>query len=305
MSDKPGSISGNLTIRQLEVFAMASRSATFSEAARRLGISQPSLSNTIAKIESQIGLRLFDRTTRTMVLTPQGKRLAAVAEELVRNFQASLRNIEDEASDLRGRMAIAVIPSVAAAAGPRALNLFFAEYPAFDVGFYDVAGDKAVAWVIDRVVEFAVVATPPPSSELLIEPLCRDVFHLVCRKDHPLASKRSVSWKDVSAAQLILAGTGAIQRDIESAWQRDGVIVQPRFRIEQVATGLALVAGGLGVAILPGLSRPADLHPELMSVPMGRTRIEREISAVRRTDRLLSAPVRHMLACFKRALDEV
>ncbi len=281
---------------------MASQSSTFSGAAKRLGISQPSLSNIIAKIESMLGMRLFDRTTRTMVLTQEGERLAVVADELVRNFQASLENIKGAASDSRGRLSIAVIPSVAAAIGPRVLNLFFESHPGFDVAFHDVAGEKALAWVLDRVVDFAIMAAPSSTADILLEPLFRDEFRVFCRNDHPFANKRSVSWTDVASAQVILAGTGAIQRDIENAWLRDEVEIKPRFKTEQLMTGLAMVAGGLGVAILPGLCSSGELHPSLVSVPMGKAKIMRDINVVRRTDRALSRPAQNLLDCFRRVL---
>ena len=295
-------VSGNLTLRQLEVFAMASRSPTFSEAARRLGISQPSLSNTVAKIEEQLGLRLFDRTTRTMALTTQGERLAVVADELVRNFQASLRNIHDAASLSRGRLSMAVVPSVAASIGPDALNDFYASYPDFDVGYHDVDGKVAMAWVLDRVVDFAIVATPAAASELHIEPIYVDAFQIVCHKDSPLATRRSLTWADIASVPLVVMGSGTIRRDIESAWLKADVAIRPRFEIEQIKTGLALVAAGLGVAILPGLCRPSADDQTLVTVPMKASmRIERELAVVRRSDRALSKPVQHMVECFRRA----
>lgn len=304
LRDNQPPVSTNLTIRQLEVFAMASRSPTFSEAAKRLGISQPSLSSTVAKIEDQLGLRLFDRTTRTLVLTEQGERLAVVAEELVRNFQASVKNIHDAASISRGRMSMAAIPSVAAAVVPDVLSSFFASYPEFDVAVHDVSGEKALAWVLDRVVDFAIMATPASNSELLIEPVYADDFVVICHKDSPLAAKRSVDWSDLADVPVVLTGGGAIQRDIELAWLKANVAIKPRFEIEQIMTGIALVAAGLGVSILPGLCRPEICNQSLRTLPMRSTaRIQRELSVVRRSDRALSKPVQHMFTCLQQAFE--
>jgi DNA-binding transcriptional LysR family regulator len=295
-------VSGNLTIRQLEVFVMASRSPTFSEAAKRLKISQPALSNTVAKIEDQLGLRLFDRTTRSLVLTAQGERLAVVAEELVRNFQASLKQIHAGASATRGRLSMAVIPSVAASIGSAVLNEFFKDYPKFDVALHDVSGEKALLWVLERAVDFAVVATPPASSELHIEPVYQDDFLVFCHKDDPLAAKRSVGWEDLAGVSLVLTGSGAIRRDVEDAWLKAGVKITPRFEVEQIMTALDLVSGRLGVSILPGMCRPRLVNQELVALPMrGAGRIQREISFVRRSDRSLTKPVQHMMECFQRA----
>ncbi len=294
-------VSSNLTIRQLEVFAMASKSQTFSEAAKRLGISQPSLSNTIAKIEEQLGLRLFDRTTRTLVMTPQGERFSVVADELVRNFQASIGNIHSAAMVSRGRMSIAVIPSVAAAVGPTALKLFFETYPEFDVSLNDISGEKALAWVADRVVDFAIVSMPISSSEIAVETVYKDDFQIICRRDNPLVNKRSITWEDITSASVILASSGTIRRDIENEWTRAGVEIKPRFEIEQIMTSLAMVSAGLGIAVLPGLCRPTMMHQDLVAISLGKLRIQREIVIARRSDRVMSKPVEHMLKCFRKS----
>ncbi len=295
------SVSGNLTIRQLEVFAMASRSPTFSEAAKRLGISQPSLSNTIAKIEHQLGLSLFDRTTRTLAMTPQGERLAVVAEDLVRNFQASLSNIHQAASVSRGRMSMAVIPSVAASVTSQALNLFFKTYPDFDVALHDITGEKGLAWVLDRVVDFGIIAKPPAASELHIETVYYDDFQIICRKDSKLAKKKILSWQDIAATPIILAGHGAIRRDVETAWLQADMTIRPRFEVEQIMTAIAMVSAGMGITILPSLYRPTIRNEDLVSVP-GHFHIQREIVFVRRADRALSKPVQHMMEYFRQAL---
>ena len=293
---------GNLTMRQLEVFAMASQCVSFTQAARRLGISQPSLSSTIAKVEAQLGVPLFDRTSRTKVLTPQGERLARVADELVRNFKASLEHVRGDARRQRGRLSIAVIPSVAAAAGPRALLSFGQRYPDFEVGLRDVAGEAAVEWVLDRSVDCAIVAAPSQHRDLRLEPLRRDRFELVCPRGHPLSVQASPGWADIDAAGLILAGKGGIHRDVERAWMADGARVRPRYEIDQIMTGLALVAAGLGVTILPGICRLGGAYAELVSLPLERIVIEREIVAAWRSDRVLAEPVLHLLHCFRQAL---
>lgn len=303
MIEPVASVSGNLTIRQLEVFAMASRSPTFSEAAKRLGISQPALSNMIAKIEQHLGLRLFDRTTRTLVMTPQGERLAVVAEDLVRNFEASLSNIREAATVSRGRMSMALIPSVAAAIAPRALNKFFLTYPEFEVSLHDIIGSQGLAWVLDRVVDFSIIARPAAASELHIESVYEEDFHVICHKDSPLASRKALAWRDIASVPLILAGSGAIRRDVEAAWLKADTVIRPRFEVEHIMTALSMVAAGLGVTILPSLYRAGLAHDELVAIP-GRFHIQREIAVVRRADRSLPAPVKYMMDCFAEAFGE-
>lgn len=303
-SDVSAKISSNLTIRQLEVFAMASRCASFSEAAKRLGISQPSLSATIAKIERQLGLSLFDRSSRSLRLTAQGERLAVVANDLVRNFEHAMRGIGDVASTRRGSTSLAVVPSVAAGLAARALLLFYADYPDFHVTLHDIQGAQAAAWVNDRVVDFGIAARPNEPGELVTEHLLHDPFVVVCRPDSPLAGRKSIGWGDLAEVPLILGGIGRLRRDVENGWLQAGLTLRPRFAVEQIRTALSLVDAGFGVTLLPRLHQQEARQAGLAVIP-ARMPLSRELVIVRRADRVLPGPVEHLMACFRRAAAEV
>ncbi len=294
----------SLTIRQMEVFAMASRSATFSEAAKRLGISQPALSSAIAKIERQLGLSLFDRTTRSLVLTREGERLAAMADDLVKNFHATLRSIHSTASDRRGRVSLAVLPSVACSIVPDALSMFLSKYPDFDIALHDTWQDKGVTWVTDRVVDFGIFTRPGNVAELDFEPIYRDEFQVICRRDNPLAVRATASWRDLAQHPVILTGSSVIRRDVEASWSRARVTIKARFEIEQIMTGLALVSAGLGIAILPGLYLPKVIDENLVPVRIDNLNLSREIGFLRRTDRTLTQPAQELMNFFRKTFAE-
>jgi DNA-binding transcriptional LysR family regulator len=296
--------SGNLTIRQLEVFTVASRSATFSEAAKRLGISQPTLSNMVAKIESLLGLRLFDRTTRTSALTAEGERLSVVAQDLVRSFQNSLSSIHDTTRRRGGHLSMAVLPSVASAIAPRAIQLFLSTYPDFNIALHDTSRQDGLVWVLDRVVDFGVLADAPAVSELRCDPLYADHFQVVCNEADAVAGRKTLAWKDIESLPLILTGSAPIRRDIEAAWSRAGVTITPRFEVENIITGLALVSAGLGITILPRVYTPSALNAGLIALPLSNPGFQREISIVRRMDRVLTLPVEHMIDCFKKVFTD-
>jgi LysR family carnitine catabolism transcriptional activator len=298
--DTPETVSSSLTIRQLEVFAMASRCTSFSEAAKRLGISQPSLSATIAKMERQLGLSLFDRSSRSLRLSPQGERLAVVADDLVRNFEHAMRGIGDVASTRRGSTSLAVVPSVAAGLAAQALLLFYKDYPDFHVTLHDIQGAQAAAWVVDRVVDFGIVARPSEPGDLLMEHLLHDPFVVVCRPDSPLAGRKSIGWGDLAEVPLILGGIGRLRRDVENGWLQAGLTLRPRFAVEQIRTALSLVDAGLGVTLLPRLHQQEARQAGLAVIP-ARMPLSRELVMVRRADRVLPAPVEHLMDCFRRA----
>src|SRR5688572_1076538 len=123
----------NLTIRQLETLVAAADAGSFSAAAARLGISQPALSETIRRLEAETGLRLFDRTTRSLALSADGRHAVAIAREVVRDFQASLGSLMDRAKGRRGRVTLAALPSIACGVLPAALRAFRRDFPGIDV----------------------------------------------------------------------------------------------------------------------------------------------------------------------------
>src|SRR4029079_10807305 len=102
----------SLTYRQFEILIAAAESESFSAAAHRLGISQPSLSESIRRIEREIGARLFERTTRSLKLTDQGRAAAAVAREAVRDFKRALERLASSTRERQGRITIAALPSI-------------------------------------------------------------------------------------------------------------------------------------------------------------------------------------------------
>src|SRR5436309_13118127 len=111
----------NPTLRQFEMLAAAADNATFSAAAKQLGISQPALSEAIRRIERETGTALFERTTRSLKLTDAGRQAAAIAREAVRDFNRALERMRDSAGGKRSRITIAALPSIVCTAMPSVL----------------------------------------------------------------------------------------------------------------------------------------------------------------------------------------
>ena len=286
----------NITLRQLQVFVAASRARSFSEAADKLGISQPSLSGTIGKIETQLGFRLFDRTTRSLLLTSDGRDLAAVAEDLVRDFEAALGGIAARSAGKRGRVSIAVLPSVAAAILPDALRAFVKEYPEVDIAIHDVLQDRAVALLRNGIVDFAVTTQAASYPELEFADLGSDPFFLVCKRNHPLAAQKTVAWRDIAAFPFVaLSSTTSVRRFANSAMGQSDVVIRPRYEVEQILSAVTLVAAGLGVTALPALTLSMFNNRELVMRPLTAPAIHRRMGVLTLKERTLSAQARFLL----------
>lgn len=292
---KPGN--ANLTIRQLEVFTAASRATNFSEAAHRLGISQPSLSVMIAKIEEQLGATLFRREGRRTSLTPEGARFAAASADLVRHYRNALRSLG--APRLQERIAVAMPPSAAASIAPGALRAFTALYPDHMFVLRDVDRREALSLLMGGSVDFAIIVDPPTLVDFVREPFHVDSFQIVVSADAQWAREAALNWSDLAAMPLILAGSLQTRGYIEAAWQHAGVDLTPRCEVEQVSTGLGLAAAGLGFLLLPSLYLPRPLPENLRAVALHSRRLERHLDFMYPAATPLSPAARAMLSCLR------
>ncbi|MBX9843708.1 MAG: LysR family transcriptional regulator [Xanthobacteraceae bacterium] len=155
----------NLTQRQLEILVAAADAESFSAAAERLGISQPSLSESIRRIEREIGTQLFSRTTRSLKLTDDGRHAAAIARDIVRDFKAALERLASRGGGRQGRISIAALPSIACAVLPVAIQAFAREHPAIDIALNDVQHDRAIQLVTEGAVDLALTVRPAQSDD--------------------------------------------------------------------------------------------------------------------------------------------
>jgi LysR family transcriptional regulator, carnitine catabolism transcriptional activator len=251
--------SGNLTIRQLEIFLVASRSESFSAAAKKLAISQPTLSSAVARIEQQLGVTLFDRTTRRVVLTSAGGRLAVAAADLVRIYHSSISNLR-AAPENSPRIRLSVSPTLGAVVAPAAIAAFRETHPDFEVTLHDVDRQDAITLLTDRMTDFAIMNDAPTLADLEREVIGDTWFDVVVASTSPLASLSSVRWKDLAGTPLILAGSLQRRGYLQSVWENAGYQFQPRYEVNELTTGLGLAAAGLGYVLLPHsyLSRPLD-----------------------------------------------
>src|SRR5687767_14834246 len=139
----------NLTPQQLAAFLRLARTGSFSEAARLQGVSQPALSRAVQQMEEAVGRRLFDRTTRSVALTPTGRELRRIAERLVAEFDGAFDELARFVEGRRGRVAAAALPSIAAVLLPPAIARFREGHPEVAVAVLDGLSGS----VLDAVAE--------------------------------------------------------------------------------------------------------------------------------------------------------
>lgn len=274
----------NASTRQLRAYLALVETRNFTRAATASHLSQPAFSALIRQLEETLGVRLFDRTTRHVELTPEGVEFETSARRVLAEFEAALSGMHERATRQRGRVSIALLPSLAADWLPQVLAGFKAEYPGIDLQVADVLSEPCVELVRSGRCDLALAATRVQTTELRTEPFCSDGFHLVCRKDHPIAKTSKPRPKDVAAWPFIhLSRNSSVRQYIDAATLPQAL--PSVLEVDQLATVAGMVRAGLGISVVPALTLYQFRSPELAIRPLHWPGLTRQIYLVRRRDR--------------------
>ncbi|EDZ97794.1 transcriptional regulator, LysR family, partial [Burkholderia sp. H160] len=244
----------NVTLRQLRVFIEVARLQSFSRAGDEIGLTQSAVSRCVRELESEIGLKLIDRTTREVQLTDVGGNLVSSVSRLLSDLDDALREIREIGEQRRGRVVVAASPTVACRLMPRVVAACVQQFPYVTLGLRDDVQSDVVRKVKSGEVDFGVIIGPFSDDDLLSETLMTDSFCVVSRDDHPLAARKQVTWKDLDGEQLVMLDYASGSRPlIDAVMQAQGVNATVVQELGHSATVFGLVEAGVGVSVLPWL----------------------------------------------------
>ncbi|CAB3626789.1 LysR family transcriptional regulator [Achromobacter marplatensis] len=277
----------NLSARQLRAFVALADERHFTRAAQRCHLTQPAFSALIRSLEDAAGLRLFDRNTRHVELTAEGRVLDASARRLLADMDLVMDDLRDHAARRRGRVALAALPSLAAGWLPGLLARFSQAHPGIVLDLRDALLDPCLDMVRSGQVDFAVASRRPDMTDLDSEFLHADRYFLVCRADHPLAAQSQVRLRDIVRYPVIqLARGSSVRKHLDEALGADAPL--PVFEVEHLATVTGLVRAGLGVSVVPAMTLFHFRSDDLRVVPLAGRALTRPLYLVQRKGRSLS-----------------
>lgn len=289
----------DLNLRQLEAFVQVAASASFRQAALQLGQSQPALSRSIRQAEQTVGARLFDRDTRHVEITAAGRELLPIAQRILREFDHALGDFGEFMAGRSGRVSVAALPSVGVALVPRAVAALLRTHPQVTFALSEAPADTVSAMVENGRADLGISVRPEPRQRLQYRHLHDDPFVLVCRRDHPLATRKAVAWSVFGTHPCIVSAAQTSIRPVTDAvFLRRRTPVRPVLEYPSVAAAGAMVAAGVGITALPVLALPLLNMTELVAVPLQRPFMTRPIGVLTRIGRSLPPVTRAFMACL-------
>lgn len=267
-----------VSLKHLRAFVAVCDTLHFTKAARAMYLSQPALSALIRQLESELGVQLILRTTRAVEITPLGKDFVLTARRLLAEFDAALTDVRGVRALARGRVTIAVLPSLCGTLLPGVIAEFRQAHPQIEIHLRDLPGDDVVAAVLGKAVDFGL-GFSQSSREIRAQPLLRDRLVALCARRFLPAGARELRWRDLSDQPLIATAHGTTIRSLmQSAALARGVSLQVAVEARQLSSVIACAAAGLGIAVLPSTGVPAQLPASLVQIPLVDPVVHREIS---------------------------
>ncbi|WP_353236227.1 LysR family transcriptional regulator [Diaphorobacter ruginosibacter] len=289
----------NISLRQIDAFLALSSQRNFTRAAAQCHLSQPAFSALIRSLEDELQVRLFDRSTRHVELSAEGLNFTESAHRIRSEVDRALGGMRDAATLRRGRVAIALLPSLAAGWLPARLAEFRKRFPGIELEIADVLSEPCIELVAGGKADFALAAIRADTPDLQAEPFCSDDFHLVCRADHPLAKtsgprhRRPIPVEQLARYPFIhMARHSSVRQFLEAALHPQPM--HSVMEVEQLATVMGMVRAGLGISVIPALTLFHFQQEGLVTRPLHWPALRRQIYLVRRRDRSLSLAAQAM-----------
>lgn len=240
------------SLNQLRAFLHVAQSVNFSEAARNLNLSQPALSRTIQMLESNFGLKLFDRDTRNVALTPAGRALLPVASRLVGDFDLAFVELGRTFAGERGQVVVGAMPSLAANLLPPIVAGFQQSHPSVNIIVRDTLSGSIEEQFKQSHIDLALIAPLRKSEAYHFTPVMDDEFGLVTRHDGAGAAAGPATWQDLRDRPFIaMARESSVRFFADRGFSLAGVSAHLRYECAHLTTVGGLIEAGLGISALP------------------------------------------------------
>jgi len=293
----------NYDLHDLQAFVAVAERASFRQAAADLFLSQSALSRRIDKLEEGLGVKLFERTTRRVQLTNVGQAFLVNVRTALDGLEDAVLGVADLAALRTGSVTLACVPSAVWHFLPDVLTRFSERFPRIRVRVHDESAQDVLNLVLAGEADFGINFTGAADPDIVFEPIYVENYVLAMRRDHPLAGRKELSWKETVNERYISVAKSSGNRSVIDA-ALAGVEKHPAIlcEVNHVSGVLALVEAGLGVAAVPGLSVLPGRPDTIVGVPLVHPAIHRTLGLISKRNHSMAPAARTLFEMLTEAL---
>ncbi|MFJ5676322.1 LysR family transcriptional regulator [Streptomyces sp. NPDC093097] len=246
-----------MELQQMRYVVAVAETGGFTRAAERCQVVQSGLSHQIARLEKELGARLFDRTSRSVRLTAAGEAFLPVARQTLQAAERARAEVAAASGTVRGRLAVGAISTVSAVDLARELGAFHVRYPEVRVSLRMEMSEALLAHVREGTLDVAFVGLVPGARTVGVREkvLARGELVAVVPPEHPLAGREWTTLARVARETFVdFAAGSAARRQRDEAFRAAGLSAEVAFEVTTVELLAELVRAGLGIGMVPEAS---------------------------------------------------
>ncbi|GHD93686.1 hydrogen peroxide-inducible protein [Streptomyces naganishii JCM 4654] len=297
------------SLAQLRAFAAVAEHLHFRDAAAAIGVSQPALSGAVSALEEALGVTLLERTTRKVLLSPAGERIAVRTKAVLAEVGALLEEAEAVSAPFTGVLRLGVIPTVAPYLLPTVLRLVHDRYPDLDLQVHEEQTASLLEGLAAGRLDLLLLAVPLGVPGVVELPLFDEDFVLVTPLDHWLGGRDGIPREALKELNLLLLDEGHCLRDqaldiCREAGREDAPVTTTAAGL---STLVQLVAGGLGCTLLPrtALTVETSRSTRLLTARFADPAPSRRIALAMRAGAARAAEYQELAAALREDLKEL
>ncbi len=289
-----------MELRQLEYFQMVCHFNNITRAAERLHVSQPSITNSIHKLEAELGITLFDRSKKQIRLTSEGKVFLERVDDILRRVDDAVTEMKDYSNLKRGSLKIGIPPMIGTYLFPHIFVNFRKLYPQIKLSIYENGSLSTRKMIEKGDIDLGMVIISEHSKQLATLPISQSEILACLNKDHPLCNKTELEFYDLRDEPIIMLKEGFYHRQkVMDSFTKNNIDPRIVLSSNQLETIKSLLINGVGVSFL--LKEIVEHDKRIVSLPL-KDSINVEIGLAWKKDRYLSNAAKRFIEFISESL---
>jgi LysR family cyn operon transcriptional activator len=295
-----------LEIRHLRYFLAVAEAGSFSRAADRLGISQPSVSQQLRDLEAALRVALFQRRGKRILLTSAGQIFQEHARAILRQVENVLQEVGSDAEPIRGSLHLGVIPVLNVPLVPYLLGLFAADHPNVGLVVDEISSTEIETALEEGRMDVGLGFLTRHSPNLRYERLCTDEFAIVVAENHPWSKRRLIPFAELHQQRLLqLPDTFVMRRMTDEICRKHQVRPRTVAEINAIETLLRALAPLRAATLMPHIALRGREGLKLKAIPLQGKHLALEIGLLRLSDSGDNSTVSAFTALAKAAVPKM